>query len=438
MAFAARNAAPLAEENNVLGLKDAKAAAGKAGQSLLQQGSKRRAPLGDMSNLVAPLNNRTAAAKDGKAQLQDCGLTKPKPTSVRSKSVEPTAAAPTAAAGAPAAAGPTLRPSLVPRTRSQTLAARQQQAGMSMSSLLQTRSEAAVTTRKAPAPPSPLPDIDSVDNMNPLAASEYVVDIYSYYKRAEPKFRVAHDYMQTQADINEKMRAILVDWLEEVHLKFKLMPETLFLTVNLIDRFLAEKQVTRKNLQLVGVTAMLIASKYEEIWAPEVRDFVYISDKAYTRDQILAMEKLMLNTLRFNLTLPTSYNFLARYLKAANMHLDKQVAMLSSYLIELSLVDSAMLKYSYSIISAASAYVAMRALGKSDAYPKTLARHSGYSLEAILPCAAVLVQMMEAAPTNSLNAVYKKYTNAKFLEVAKNKPPMDVLEEARMLESHSA
>jgi cyclin B len=75
----------------------------------------------------------------------------------------------------------------------------------------------------------------------------------------------------------------------------------------------------------VGVTGMLIASKYEEIWAPEVRDFVYISDKAYTREQIISMEKLMLNTLGFSLTLPTPYNFLARFLKAASTHLDKQV-----------------------------------------------------------------------------------------------------------------
>lgn len=70
---------------------------------------------------------------------------------------------------------------------------------------------------------------------------------------------------------------------------------------------------------------MLIASKYEEIWAPEIRDFVYISDKAYTREQIISMEKLMLNTLGFKLTLPTPYNFLARFLKAAGAHLDKQV-----------------------------------------------------------------------------------------------------------------
>lgn len=83
------------------------------------------------------------------------------------------------------------------------------------------------------------------------------------------------------------MRAILVDWIIEVHLKFKLLPETLFITVSLIDRYLELEQIKRTNLQLVGVTAMLIASKYEEIYAPEVRDFVYITDNAYTKEEIL-------------------------------------------------------------------------------------------------------------------------------------------------------
>ena len=90
--------------------------------------------------------------------------------------------------------------------------------------------------------------------------------------------------MADQDDINDRMRAILVDWLVEVHLKFKLMPETLYLTVNIIDRFLEVRSVMRSKLQLVGVTAMLLASKYEEIYAPEVRDFVYITDRAYTRE----------------------------------------------------------------------------------------------------------------------------------------------------------
>ena len=79
-----------------------------------------------------------------------------------------------------------------------------------------------------------------------------------------------HDYMDSQPEINDKMRAILVDWLIDVHRKFELSPETLFLTINIIDRFLAVKTVPRRELQLVGISAMLMASKYEEIWPPEV------------------------------------------------------------------------------------------------------------------------------------------------------------------------
>lgn len=93
--------------------------------------------------------------------------------------------------------------------------------------------------------------------------------------------------MERQEDINEKMRAILIDWLIEVHLKFKLVPESLFLTVNLIDRYLEKETVNRQKLQLVGVTAMLIACKYEEIYPPIVKDFVYITDNAYTKEEIL-------------------------------------------------------------------------------------------------------------------------------------------------------
>ena len=112
---------------------------------------------------------------------------------------------------------------------------------------------------------------------------------------------VVAGYMEKQEDINEKMRAILVDWLVEVHLKFKLVPESLYLTVNLIDRYLEREQVNRQKLQLVGVTAMLIACKYEEIYPPIVKDFVYITDNAYTKEEILEMERKMLSVLDFNI-----------------------------------------------------------------------------------------------------------------------------------------
>ncbi|EOY26711.1 Cyclin B2,3 [Theobroma cacao] len=92
--------------------------------------------------------------------------------------------------------------------------------------------------------------------------------------------------MALQCDIKERMRGILIDWLIEVHYKFELMEETLYLTVNLIDRFLAIQQVVRKKLQLVGVTAMLLACKYEEVSVPVVEDLILISDKAYSRKEV--------------------------------------------------------------------------------------------------------------------------------------------------------
>lgn len=113
------------------------------------------------------------------------------------------------------------------------------------------------------------------------------------------------------------MRSILVDWLIEVHNKFELMPETLYLTINIVDRFLSMKVVPRRELQLLGISSMLLASKYEEIWAPEVNDFVCISDNAYIKEQILAMEKAILGKLGWYLTVPTPYVFLVRYIKAS-------------------------------------------------------------------------------------------------------------------------
>lgn len=80
--------------------------------------------------------------------------------------------------------------------------------------------------------------------------------------------------MDSQPEVNERMRAILVDWLIDVHTKFDLSLETLYLTINIIDRFLAIRNVPRRELQLVGISAMLIASKYEEIWPPEVCSYV--------------------------------------------------------------------------------------------------------------------------------------------------------------------
>lgn len=204
-------------------------------------------------------------------------------------------------------------------------------------------------------------DVKTVED--PLECSEYVSEIFQHLKRTELDFIAQPGYMKNQPDINEKMRAILIDWLVEVHLKFKLYPETLYLTVNLIDRYLEKEEVMRQHLQLVGVTSMLIASKYEEIYAPEVRDFVYITDKAYTKEQILEMEYKMLTTLNFNITTPSSYRFLERISKLWPQ-CDERAFNLSRYLIELSLVEYRMLKHHPSMLASAALFLTMKIMKK--------------------------------------------------------------------------
>ncbi len=118
--------------------------------------------------------------------------------------------------------------------------------------------------------------------------------------------------MASQTDINEKFRAILVDWLVEVHNKFKLAPETLFLSVTIMDKYLEKKVIPRSQLQLVGIASILIAAKYEEIYAPAVKDLVFVSARAYTREDILAMECTILKALKFEITMPTTFVFVQR------------------------------------------------------------------------------------------------------------------------------
>lgn len=132
----------------------------------------------------------------------------------------------------------------------------------------------------------PADDIDERDSEDPLCATTYVQDMYEHFRSKETSTSVRPVYMEDQQYINERMRSILVDWLVEVHLKFKLVPETLYLTINIIDRYLSKTEVTRPKLQLVGVTSLLIASKYEEIYPPELRDLVYICDRAYSKLEV--------------------------------------------------------------------------------------------------------------------------------------------------------
>jgi hypothetical protein len=222
--------------------------------------------------------------------------------------------------------------------------------------------------------------------------------------------------MSSQDDINEKMRAILIDWLVDVNVKFKLVPECLYMTVNLIDRFLTIKQVTRQKLQLVGVASLLIACKYEEIYPPALKEFVSICDHAYTTNQILEQEADILITLDFKLTHTSALRFLDRYVLIANLDLKAQ--MFAKYLIETTLLESSMLKYKNSLLAAGAVFLVNK-IFKKHGWTNVLGHHTEFTEAEVKPCAKDLYFTMQNSEKLVLHSVKRKFSSSKYMEVSK-------------------
>ncbi|XP_027343410.1 G2/mitotic-specific cyclin S13-7-like [Abrus precatorius] len=224
-------------------------------------------------------------------------------------------------------------------------------------------------------------DIDAND-ANEVVVAEYLDDMYKFYKLTEEDYQ-ALDYMKSQHNINEMMRSITVDWLVDVHMKFKFKPETLYLTVNIIDRYLSLTIVSKEELQLVGIGSMLLACKYEEIWSPQVKDFVSISDNAYTNNRILSMEKTILEKLEWHLTIPTLYVFLVRFIRASGL-LDQLVENMAYFLAELGLTHyKVAIFYCPSMTAAAAVYAARCTLNRRPFWTEILMYKAGYRSEQI-------------------------------------------------------
>ncbi|KAF3621061.1 putative U-box domain-containing protein 15-like [Capsicum annuum] len=200
-------------------------------------------------------------------------------------------------------------------------------------------------------------DIDSFDKKNELTVVEYIDDIYAYYKKAE----------------------------------FELMEENLYLTMNLIDRFLAVQSVIRKKLQLIGITALLLACKYKEVFVPVVQDLILISDKAYARKKVLEM-------------------------------------LVSFYLIELCLVEYEMLRFPPSMLAAATVFIAKCTLGVSREWNATWEKHNNYDKNQILECSKLMVSFHQKAAVGKLTGVHQKYSTSKYGNASRCEPTSFLLE----------
>ncbi|KAH0454298.1 hypothetical protein IEQ34_016222 [Dendrobium chrysotoxum] len=269
-------------------------------------------------------------------------------------------------------------------------------------------------------------DIDSCDVDNDqFALAEYVEDLYKFYKTAEKSSQI-NDYMNSQVQLDAEMRANVSYWLIQVHEEYQLMPETLYLTLQIMDRYLSIQTVKRRRLQFVGISSMLIACKYvEKRGSPKVHELVSVSRMTYNTSYILKMEKRILTKLDWSLTVPTMYVFLVRFIKAA--HGDKQMEQMTFFFSELALMHYSMIIYKPSMVAASAVYAARCTLRILPYWTKTLEYHTGFKSYQLINCTTELLnfQTSEAAEKRMKS---KKYSELHFDVVTLNTPALMILE----------
>ena len=261
---------------------------------------------------------------------------------------------------------------------------------------------------------------------NPQIPKDYLNIIYYNLLTEEQKGikpMVLYNYMTDQNEINEQMRSILIDWLIDVHHKFQFRDETLFMTVLIIDRFCTIRQISRIKLQLLGVTAMMIACKHEEIELPKIEDFIFITDKAYTKEEIIKLENDILIALNFELMYPSPIKFF-EYL-SVNFNFDKKAHFMGKYLMESFLLDIKYVKYKASVISCACAYIVMKFFkieGYQDFYSKKyfmLNENEDLPLgHGVKDCAQDICILVDNIKNSNYLSCFKKYSKEEFEKVA--------------------
>jgi len=274
-----------------------------------------------------------------------------------------------------------------------------------------------VCMEKGTAQPPESEDMElSIDGDDPQNVAEYAHEIFGTLGEEEKARLPEPNFMHRQPHINARMRVVLLDWMVEVHMKYKLSSHTLFLTANIVDRYLEKRHVARNKLQLVGVAAVFIAAKFEEIYPPEASDFVYITDNTYAKEEILAMEVSILVALDFCITGPTAMHFLDRY-QARAPEIQRH---LSRYFLELTLLDIKMCQYTPSHRAATAILLSNKLLGQKRAWSTQMLRHTGYTEQELKDCTRELCHLVDIAghPAYPYPAVRKKFSQVRFLSVA--------------------
>lgn len=267
------------------------------------------------------------------------------------------------------------------------------------------------------ADPCPEYDYDAENIHDQFAVAVYARDIFNYYISREKRFMVGN-YLLRQPQVTKEMRAVLADWMVEIQESFELNHETLYLAIKLTDMYMDKNpEVNRDDLQLIGSTAVFIASKFDERSPPLIDDFIYICEDAYTRDMLIDLEQKMLKRVGFDLGCPLSYRFLRRYAKVNKV--DMATLTLARFVLETSLMFYEFIPVSESLMAAATLLMAFRMKKNGDWNP-VLVKYSGYKLEDIEELMWTLNHMMWMRPViySRLKTVFNKYSHEVFFKSA--------------------
>ena len=265
-----------------------------------------------------------------------------------------------------------------------------------------------------------------------MNVKEYIDDIlYNLlYEEKNSEIKISNSYFKFQTDINNKMRAILLDWLIEVHLKFNFKQETLYITIQIIDSYLSLRPIKRCNFQLLGVTALVIACKQNEIFFHKLKEYCYITDNAYTEDDIKDMEYKILTTLNFNILNPSSLSFYEILGNKFGLDQDKKKFNLGLYIMESFYLDEACLKYNPSTIATTVQYIVMKYfkmenykdcykkalfnIKKIDEFENKFGKSNNYCIHVIKECAKDICYVINELPKGNLRSTIKKYSSDNF------------------------
>ena len=261
-------------------------------------------------------------------------------------------------------------------------------------------------------------------NDNIQIPTEYIDTIY-YNLLIEEKEGITpkpeYNYMKKQTEINEQMRSILVDWIIDIHCKFGFTDETLFMTILSIDRYLSVRKISRSKLQLLGVAALMISCKHEEIDLPKADDFIYITDNAYTRNEIFKMENDILHLFKFCLLYPSPIKFYE--MLSINFKFSKKQFFMGKYLMETFLIDIKNIKYKASVISCACVYIVMKFFKMNnyhDSYDKKwyLIDETNNIEHSVKECAKDICLFVDNIHKSNYLSTQKKYSKPEYEKVA--------------------